>query len=241
MTTSPVLAVRHFMFRLRTFISVILRNAHFHFLGGPIIDYFVRIEFQMRGSPHAHILLWVANPPSFSTPEGIAFLDKCVTCHLPQDSTRNLVLSLQKHRHSHTCYKKEKNQCRFQFPRPISAVSRLLSDEESRTQKRKVILARDPGEEMINNYKPILLKLWNANLDLSPVGSISELARYICDYMMKPEPEALEKQINSIILDARENGFQGKYQSLQKISKLLQGTVYTIFPISLDIVYSFTS
>lgn len=28
-----------------------------------VIHYFKRIEFQHRGSPHAHILLWLANAP----------------------------------------------------------------------------------------------------------------------------------------------------------------------------------
>lgn len=28
-----------------------------------VVDYFIRIEFQHRGSPHAHILLWMANDP----------------------------------------------------------------------------------------------------------------------------------------------------------------------------------
>ena len=27
---------------------------------GPIVDYFFRIEFQLRGSPHVHMLLWIA-------------------------------------------------------------------------------------------------------------------------------------------------------------------------------------
>ncbi|GFY02766.1 helitron_like_N domain-containing protein [Trichonephila clavipes] len=28
-----------------------------------VLDYFLRIEFQHRGSPHAHVLLWLENDP----------------------------------------------------------------------------------------------------------------------------------------------------------------------------------
>ena len=30
---------------------------------GKIIDYFYRVEFQQRGSPHIHSLLWVQDAP----------------------------------------------------------------------------------------------------------------------------------------------------------------------------------
>lgn len=35
-----------------------------------VIDYFKRIEFQHRGSPHAHILLWLENAPKDPLGEG---------------------------------------------------------------------------------------------------------------------------------------------------------------------------
>src|SRR6185437_15446377 len=32
-------------------------------LGGPLVDYFFRIEFQERGSPHVHGLVWIGGAP----------------------------------------------------------------------------------------------------------------------------------------------------------------------------------
>jgi len=32
---------------------------------GVIVDYAIRIEFQARGSPHAHCVIWVKDAPEF--------------------------------------------------------------------------------------------------------------------------------------------------------------------------------
>lgn len=50
-----------------------------------VVDYFKRIEFQHRGSPHAHILLWLANDPrenmSENMPATIELIDfLCSVC-----------------------------------------------------------------------------------------------------------------------------------------------------------------
>ena len=55
---NPVTAARHFQYRLNTFFYDFLKsNAH------PLGDYGLRIEFQARGSPHAHCVIWVKNAP----------------------------------------------------------------------------------------------------------------------------------------------------------------------------------
>ena len=41
---------------------------------GEVVDYFIRIEFQLRGSPHAHMLLWVRDPPDFNSDDGIKYI-----------------------------------------------------------------------------------------------------------------------------------------------------------------------
>ena len=37
---------------------------------GEIKDYFWRVEFQQRGSPHIHSLWWVEDAPDIKTVEG---------------------------------------------------------------------------------------------------------------------------------------------------------------------------
>ena len=62
--SNPVTAVRHFHYRLETFVKhVIMSNA---MPLGNVTDYAIRIEFQARGSPHAHTLLWVKDAPQIN-------------------------------------------------------------------------------------------------------------------------------------------------------------------------------
>lgn len=84
---------------------------------GKIKDYFYRVEFQQRGSPHVHCLFWVENAPKLNEDNEdndalvAAFIDDYITCETPGDDDAELyetVNSVQKHssRHSKTCRKK---------------------------------------------------------------------------------------------------------------------------------------
>ena len=58
---NPVIGVCMFQHRLESFFSqYLLSSAH---PIGHIAGYVIKIEFQMRGSPHAHCLLWVKDAP----------------------------------------------------------------------------------------------------------------------------------------------------------------------------------
>ena len=60
-----------------------------HFLSdvlGELVDYAIRIEFQARGSPHAHTILWIKDSPKLgeqSDEEECAFIDRYVKCDVP--------------------------------------------------------------------------------------------------------------------------------------------------------------
>ena len=58
--SNPVTAARHFQYRLNTFIHKFLLPFN---IIGHITDFAIRIEFQQRGSPHAYMILWIANAP----------------------------------------------------------------------------------------------------------------------------------------------------------------------------------
>lgn len=74
---------------------------------GKIVDYFFRVEFQQRGSPHIHMLLWIENAPTYeaSTTEEIQIvIDKHCTCSENDDIPT--LINYQTHRHARTCKKK---------------------------------------------------------------------------------------------------------------------------------------
>lgn len=70
--SDPVTCVRYFHFAFHTFLTMFLQNNLNQI--GSLQDYFYRIEFQQRGSPHVHMLVWIEDAPStqHSTLEDIA-------------------------------------------------------------------------------------------------------------------------------------------------------------------------
>ena len=60
---NPITASRMFVHRLSAFLRLVICDKSNPI--GEIIDYMERTEFQNRGSPHGHLLLWVKNAPKF--------------------------------------------------------------------------------------------------------------------------------------------------------------------------------
>lgn len=77
---------------------------------GKIEDFFYRVEFQQRGSPHIHMLLWIEGAPRFGVQtddEVINFIDQVTTCSKEaNDATLSELVVRQCHSHSKTCKKK---------------------------------------------------------------------------------------------------------------------------------------
>ena len=147
---NPVTAARHFQYRLNTFFNEFLKSTAKPL--GEILDYAIRVEFQARGSPHAHTVIWVKDAPKYGVDEDsdvVAFTDKYITCAKPDDGKlRELVLMLQEHKHSTYC--KRGKACRFHFPQPPSPVTvisksdfdtdQLKAAQQTLTKVRKIII-----------------------------------------------------------------------------------------------------
>nr|XP_029713647.1 uncharacterized protein LOC115257831 [Aedes albopictus] len=82
-----------------------------------VVEYFKRIEFQHRGSPHAHILLWLDCDPKEAVSESMP-----ATVHLIDSLCSVAAVDLpesygnQVHKHTFTCYKRGEKSCRFNIP-----------------------------------------------------------------------------------------------------------------------------
>ena len=122
----PVTCSRYFDHRVQEFLNIILKSNCEPI--GKLRDFFYRVEFQQRGSPHIHMLVWIDNAPSLeknSEEEIVQFVDKYLTCSVNDEETAHLV-ELQTHKHSKTCRRKGKAICRFGFPLPPLPQTRLL-------------------------------------------------------------------------------------------------------------------
>ena len=100
-----------------------------------------RVEFQQRGSPHIHMLVWIENAPTLerNPEEGLVdFVDQYLTCSADNKETAILV-NLQTHKHLRTCRKKGQPVCRFGFSLPPLPRTMLLYPltEDVETYKKK--------------------------------------------------------------------------------------------------------
>lgn len=61
--SDPINCARYFDTRIQCFINSVLKS-HSQPIG-EIADYFGRIEFKPRGSPHTHLLVWIKDAPVY--------------------------------------------------------------------------------------------------------------------------------------------------------------------------------
>ena len=243
---NPVLSALHFKARWEAFLHSYLLVKPYPL--GHVTDFFARVEFQARGSPHMHIFLWVADAPSFDCPGDkdllLPFIDKYISAELPAKNTEEykLVNALQTHTHTSTCRKKGRVTCRFDFPMPISDQTRFRLAADLGSRSRFYILRRKPEDLWINPYNLNILKNWNANMDIQMVGTTHGVARYVCSYICKNEPLAFRQEVATVLKKMPNDASQRKI--LSNIGNILlthrtigsQETAYRL--LGLEMVYS---
>ena len=167
---NPVIVAKHFQYRVKTFFTeVLLSNAN---PIGKIVYYALRIEFQMRGSPHLHALIWTSDCPKLNEDNKqayIDFIDKHVQAYLPNEQEDpclyELVKTYQKHSHSKTCRKYKNIRCRFSFGQFFTnrtIVAEPLSDDIDEHIKTNILekrretltLVKDKIDDVLNPSKP---------------------------------------------------------------------------------------
>ena len=147
----PVTCSRIFNDRVQQFIKIFLKSPHEPI--GVVTDYFYRVEFQQRGSPHIHMLVWIADAPKYQKDRNESieeFVDQYITCSNEKEELSGLI-DLQTHKHSKTCRKKGKAVCRFGFPLPPLRKTMLLEPLETDIDKYKK--KYDEIQNKINSFK----------------------------------------------------------------------------------------
>ena len=164
--SNPVTAARQFQHRLEVFFK--------DFIGskcnpiGELQDFMIRVEFQARGSPHAHTILWIKDAPKLDVdPDDVvtAFIGKYQTCAVPDEACdlRDLVLSRQQHVHSATC--RRRGKCRFNFPHAPSSQTLISKPSDE----------LDPlvSDGTIKRMTAVMEKVWNVMNDKDVPDDIS--------------------------------------------------------------------
>lgn len=125
----PVTVVQYFEDKLKLIMKILGNedgNGPFgiHYM----TDYYMRKEFQNRGSVHVHLLIYLRNAPKLAVNtkfEDITqFVDSIITCRY---DPKNPLITHQRHKHTHTCYKgKNKTKCRFFYPKFVMRETQIL-------------------------------------------------------------------------------------------------------------------
>ena len=310
LNSNPVLLARHFQYRVETFFKDIL-------IDGPIGKtqfYAVRVEFQVRGSPHVHAFLWTKDVPTLASESKDAYIqhiDSKISAQLPAENVdselNSLVKTFQLHRHSKTCRKYKNKNCRFSFgkfftektiiaePIPNSwdsvetqnllhwrknilqpvqeyinknldprkqnffdnasenfiqlpSIDKILTllnitmdDYEralsiSENEDFQIHLKRRPDSCFVNNYFPMGLSAWEANIDIQPVYNHYKAITYMCAYLSKTEDEC-SNAMKQAAQEAYENN-DDAFTKMKSIAKAyttkrevsVQEAVYLVLP-----------
>ena len=133
--SNPVMVARIFDRRFRAFMKELILSKCQAL--GEVSDYFYRVEFQKRGSPHIHMVVWIKNAPKYgenSEEQVVKFIDKYISCEMPEEKKDpilyEIINKVQTHSklHSKSCKRRNKI-CRFLFPKPISRQTFIVNEQ----------------------------------------------------------------------------------------------------------------
>lgn len=120
MAEDPVTCAIYFNKLVHVLMSMLTARKSYNPFGQyRVLDYFLRIEFQHRGSPHAHVLLWLDNDPreevSEAMPKTVQMINDLCSVDERDLADPNMIRN-QTHSHTFTCTKRGEQHCRFNIP-----------------------------------------------------------------------------------------------------------------------------
>ena len=123
---NPVTVAEHVDYKYKVIFGRAVLVSGMHPIG-PILNYDSKREFQLRGPEHPRCGFHVMGAPRIDEnddSEVIAFIDKYITCSVPNEkeypALNKLVNKVQQHRHTFTCRKNTGVTCCFDSPWPPS-------------------------------------------------------------------------------------------------------------------------
>ena len=119
-----------------------------------------------------------------------------------------MVTRYQLHKCSQYCKRSRKcgntyiTRCRFGFPRQPCETAKLNPVSDSLKSRSKIYqLTRSESETRVNDYNPLLLLLWKANIDIQFVAeSLLALAHYVSGYVTKAEKSSMQNFGNILVI-----------------------------------------
>ena len=146
-TEDPLSVSRKFSQKFRDFFTTVLLQGK---VLGEVTHYFWKKEYQSRGAPHYHVLLWIKDAPVIGVDpqhKVTEWIESRITCHIPDEKISPelhcLVTKYQLHKCSSYCRRKKKygnayvTHCKFGFPREVGDETILNKVEDSLKSRKK--------------------------------------------------------------------------------------------------------
>ena len=181
-------------------------------LYGPVEDYWYRVEFQQRGAPHFHIIVWVNSKKRKP-------VDEVVYATIPSEDDpelRDVITRLQVHKCTAKCAKRSTRPGKRENTKADEEYESLLNyhDREIDALEEQLgggaeckygfpfeltdssgpnwtgtryLHPRFPGDEWVVSYNPALALAWRAHHNIAVVTDAS-MAGYLAKYIAKSEP-----------------------------------------------------
>ncbi|KAF5318680.1 hypothetical protein D9619_010670 [Psilocybe cf. subviscida] len=194
----PDLVARVFQLKLKELLNLICKKGIF----GKVAAYVYTIEFQKRGLPHAHIIIFFKNRYKLRSPEDI---DSCISAEWPDPDTQPALFDVVKSCMVHgpcgplnpkaPCMVNGK--CSKGFPKPYTESTTTNGNGYPLYRRRDDGRAYNVGGKMVTNqyivpYSPFLSEYFECHINFECPYSFSSV-KYIFKYVHKgPDRGALE-------------------------------------------------
>ena len=186
----PDLVCRVFQLKIKAIKDDLLKEDLF----GRAVGYVNTIEFQKRGLPHMHLLLFLADHDKPRTP---ADVDRLVSAEIPNpDQQPELYQKVKNHMIHGPCGElnpnspcMENNQCQKGYPKPLHVRDTQFNvDGYPLYRRRGQFTAHVRGHEVNDSfvvpYNPILLQKYDCHINVEVCTTIKSV-KYIFKYIHK--------------------------------------------------------
>ena len=188
----PDLVIRVFFAKLRALIKEIRGGAL-----GAWAAHVYTIEFQKRGLPHAHIIVFLKPEAKLRTAEQI---DSLMSSEFPEDNPALLEV-IKKYMVHRPCGAQNPNApcmvdgaCSKSFPKPFQELSSVSEDSYACTRRRNTGHTHLVDGNQINNqwvvcYSPYLIWKYRCHINVESIASVKAV-KYIYKYVYKGHDRA---------------------------------------------------
>lgn len=200
-----------------------------------VIAYMYSVEWQKRGLPHGHILIWFED---YLTTDQ---LDNIISAEIPDDTDPELLEIIKRTMIHGPCYAdpaaqcKRDGKCRFNYPHAF--VDETTADRNGYPLYRRRSPDKGGNKYIVNNvtidnrwvvpYSPVLSRAMNCHVNVECCNHIMAI-KYVCKYINKGTDQATCEISNKDEISCYQSG---RYlSSAEAVWRILEFDIHRHYP-----------